>query len=119
MNITKKTENDSRIDRCPQIFSDFHPLFSLLFVSCFVSIFASALCRLLSSFLCIMWLLYVSLCVPTESLFFFFYILTFLPPNGKKKISFSVSYSFPIQVLRAIFEAGNVCIQRSLFLEKL
>ena len=40
-------------------------------------------------------------------------------PDGKKKISFSVLYSFPIRILWARFEAGNVRIQRSLFLKKL
>jgi hypothetical protein len=61
----------------------------------------------------------MSLCLLLNPCNFLFYILVFLPPDGKKKISFSISYSFPIRILRARFEAGNVRIQRSLFLEKL
>ena len=61
----------------------------------------------------------MSLYVPRWTPFFLFYIMAILPPDGKKKISFSVSYSFPIWVLWARFQARNVWIQRSLFLGKL
>ena len=61
----------------------------------------------------------MSLYVPRWTSLFLFYIMAFLPLDGKKKISFSVSYSFLIWVLWARFQARNVWIQRSLFLGKL
>jgi len=91
------------------MFYDFHPLFVSVFVSFFMppplfflGYYVTSLC----------------LCMPRLTPLFLFYIFVFLPLDGKKKISFSVLYSFPIRVLWDRFDARNVRIQRSLFLEK-
>ena len=58
---------------------------SLLFVSCFVSIFAFVLCHLLSFFWCIIWLLYISMSTRLNPSFSLLYSGLFTPQLSRRK----------------------------------